>query len=128
MRYVQLKARENPIASLLRGIRTGRSYASYHDMPLEVSKGIELYRADSFCEASAFKVFPEISYEITLGVRLKDNGHASEVATRMFSQHLYSPILDDLSTIEMLLLDGDREQALNHLNALKHFLIGSSYG
>lgn len=131
MGNVKLHMKEQPMLELLQAIPTGRHMYPRDfqqrmlGMPMEPSKGPEV--VDWYFQERA-DLKQEIAFQTTIAVRLLDSPDSPRQAVKMFSQYFYSPLLNDLNAIETHLINGESDQALRHLDALRAHLCGQIYG
>lgn len=131
MGNVKLYMKEQPMLELLQAVPTGRTMhprdfqERMRMAPLEPSTGPEV--VDWYLQ-ERLDIKREIAFQTTIAVRLLESPDSPRQAVKMFSQHFYSPLLNDLNAIETHLINGESDQALRHLDALRAHLCGQIYG
>lgn len=138
MGNVKLHTRENPVIAKLNKIDTHRVIPEedyYQSRPLRASWEPEVSECFLRAEDCQYTMRREVACRVTMAVVLKDRGNeirgwdgALYEASKQFAQFLYSPLLDDLAKIEHLIYQGQKEDALDYIHALKYQLIGEIHG
>jgi hypothetical protein len=105
----------------------------YWNRPLEPTKGLEVVDTKMWHET----IKDEIAFEARLAYVGHLNPHHPDPRhleyferemVRNIAQALYAPLLDDLSAIEHLAMENNREGVIMYLQALKGRIVGASYG